>query len=379
MGSFYWPGLRDNDWYSLTTRTGSGASIKLTLNNQSGLDRVHYSWGDYNTLTVALTQPTTSFVAPASITLSATATVATGSVAKVEFYNGTTKLGEDLTAPYSYSWSNVAAGTYTITARATDIAGNTATSESVKIKVNVPQASYGNSPWPIPGKIEFENYDVGGNGYAYNDATVGTQVSPAPAFRTDEDVDIENCTDVGTGYNIGFSTAGEWLEYTVNAAAAGVYSLTLRVACNGDGRTLSLSSNGTDVASNIAIPNTAGWQTWTDVKLEVTLPAGEQVLRFTIGATDYINLNYMTFEGKVTPVTKIPLTRGWNFIGYPLKGSTDLSSALSGIWSNVEEIKNLDSFYSKLNQPFLNSLTKVKWGEGYLVKVDKDCELVWQP
>lgn len=45
MGSVYWPGLRDGDWYSLTRRSGSGSSIRLSLVNASGLDRLHYAWG----------------------------------------------------------------------------------------------------------------------------------------------------------------------------------------------------------------------------------------------------------------------------------------------------------------------------------------------
>jgi hypothetical protein len=45
MGSVYWPGLRDGDWYSLTTKTGTGANIKLSLANQSGLTRLQYAWG----------------------------------------------------------------------------------------------------------------------------------------------------------------------------------------------------------------------------------------------------------------------------------------------------------------------------------------------
>ncbi|HNY32315.1 MAG TPA: hypothetical protein PKO15_15630 [Fibrobacteria bacterium] len=46
MGSFYWPGLRDDDWYSMTTRTGSGSSIELKVSNVSGLARMQYSWTD---------------------------------------------------------------------------------------------------------------------------------------------------------------------------------------------------------------------------------------------------------------------------------------------------------------------------------------------
>ena len=45
MGSVYWPGLRDGDWYSMTTKSGSGSSIKLTVSNASGLARVQYAWG----------------------------------------------------------------------------------------------------------------------------------------------------------------------------------------------------------------------------------------------------------------------------------------------------------------------------------------------
>ena len=46
MGSFYWPGLRDGDWYSMTKRSGEGANIKLEVVNQSGLDRMHMAWSD---------------------------------------------------------------------------------------------------------------------------------------------------------------------------------------------------------------------------------------------------------------------------------------------------------------------------------------------
>jgi hypothetical protein len=45
MGSFFWPGLRDGDWYSMTTKSGSGSDITLSVPNQSGLDRLQYAWG----------------------------------------------------------------------------------------------------------------------------------------------------------------------------------------------------------------------------------------------------------------------------------------------------------------------------------------------
>src|SRR4051812_14542647 len=84
---------------------------------------------------VALTQPTdgATFTPPATVNLAATASDADGSVTKVEFFNGAAKLGEDTTLPYSFTWSGVAAGTYTLTARATDDLGATTSSVASRI------------------------------------------------------------------------------------------------------------------------------------------------------------------------------------------------------------------------------------------------------
>lgn len=79
-----------------------------------------------------------SFSAPASISIQASANDSDGTVSKVEFFAGAVKLGEDTTAPYSYTWSNVAAGSYAITAKATDNAGATTTSSVVAVTVNDP-------------------------------------------------------------------------------------------------------------------------------------------------------------------------------------------------------------------------------------------------
>ena len=101
---------------------------------------------------VTLTQPAdgATFSAPATVNLFATASDTDGTVTKIEFFNGTTKLGEDTTAPYSFAWSGVPAGSYTLTARATDDVGGTATSAASRITVvsntNAPPAVSITSP-----------------------------------------------------------------------------------------------------------------------------------------------------------------------------------------------------------------------------------------
>ncbi|MBC7485369.1 MAG: RICIN domain-containing protein [Cytophagaceae bacterium] len=85
--------------------------------------------------TVTVSSSTTNINGPANITLSATAADADG-ISKVDFYNGTTLLGTDATAPYSYAWSNLAVGTYTVKALATDAKGGVTLSANLTIKVN---------------------------------------------------------------------------------------------------------------------------------------------------------------------------------------------------------------------------------------------------
>src|SRR6185312_4355078 len=69
-----------------------------------------------------------------------------GTVSKVEFFQGTTKLGEDLTSPFAFTWSNVPAASYSLTAKATDNAGAITTSAAVSIVVNTPPSVSITSP-----------------------------------------------------------------------------------------------------------------------------------------------------------------------------------------------------------------------------------------
>ncbi|RAW00603.1 Ig-like domain-containing protein [Pseudochryseolinea flava] len=88
--------------------------------------------------TASITSPANnaSFIAPATITINASAADANGSIATVAFYQGTTLLGTDTSSPYSFTWSNVAVGNYSLTVRATDNQGAVTTSAPVAITVN---------------------------------------------------------------------------------------------------------------------------------------------------------------------------------------------------------------------------------------------------
>ncbi|MCR6639100.1 MAG: Ig-like domain-containing protein [Sporocytophaga sp.] len=241
--------------------------------------------------TVSITAPANNaiFEGGANITFTASTTDADGTVSKVEFYNGTTFLGSATTSPYTYTWEEVSPGTYTITAKATDDRGGIGTSTPVKITVTVPQTPYGGEAWPIPGKIEAENYDLGGSGLAYSDSDEGNR---GEAFRTD-DVDIEASTDVGEGYNIGWTVEGEWLEYTVNVSETGQYNFKVRVAATAAGKTMHIEMNGVNVTGVIKVPNTGDFQEWQTVIIPaISLTAGKQIMKIVFDS-DEINLNYV--------------------------------------------------------------------------------------
>ncbi|MDC0740720.1 glycosyl hydrolase family 8 [Polyangium sp. rjm3] len=107
---------------------------------------------------VSVTAPSNggTFTTPASITIQASASDSDGTVSKVEFFAGAVKLGEDTTAPYAYTWSNVAAGSYAITAKATDNAGASTTSSVVAVTVNDPS-----QPPPVGGGSLSVQYRAG--------------------------------------------------------------------------------------------------------------------------------------------------------------------------------------------------------------------------
>jgi type II secretory pathway pseudopilin PulG len=119
--------------------------VDATIDNSAsnGQDKAFTTWvylrtGANASPTISITQPTdgnSSFTAPASITINTTVSDIDGTVSKVYFYQGATLLGTDTISPYNYTWSSVAAGSYSLTAKATDNDGAVTTSNTVNITV----------------------------------------------------------------------------------------------------------------------------------------------------------------------------------------------------------------------------------------------------
>lgn len=143
----------------------------------------------------------------------------------------------------------------------------------------------------LPGRIQAEDYDIGGQGVAYQDNDIQNITG---AYRSDG-VDIEASGDIDGSFSLGWFDANEWVEYTV-APEAGIYTITVRTAAGeanpGD---LKVKLGGNEIAT-FDIPDTGGPTNWASTTLTgVTLPnGGEQVLRIeTVG--NGINFNWIEF------------------------------------------------------------------------------------
>ena len=280
--------------------------------------------------TVSITSPASGaiFTAPANITINANASDSDGTVSKVDFYQGTTLLGTDTTSPYSFAWNNVAAGSYALKAVATDNLNATATSAVVNVTVNAAgQTPYGGTAWAIPGQIQAENYDVGGEGIAYHDNDTANQ---GGQYRTDG-VDIKTTADAGGGYTVGWLNANEWLEYTVNVAAAGNYTIQARVGTISAGRTFRVEFNGVDKTGWISVPVFGAYDTYGTVSVpNVSLSAGQQVMRMLMGPQDFMDFNWINIVAAANTPPTVSITS-------PANGATFTAPANITINANASD------------------------------------------
>ena len=273
------------------------AQVPINVGDLDYAPLFEYGYGlDYASTTpsVSITTPVDGAAVPAgAVTIAATASDADGSVVRVEFYAGSNYLGEDLSAPYAYTWSDVADGCYTLLAKAIDDQGLSST-DTIDITVGEGcdgQAPYNGAPALIPGVIEAEEFDLGGEGFAYHDVDTSNN---GGAFRSDEGVDIEACSDAGGGYNVGWMAANEWLAYRVKVELAGEYRVDLRVASQNTGGNCHVEFDEVDLTGNINISVSGGWQTWeTTSSAAFELSSGVKTMRFVnADSGDEYNLNH---------------------------------------------------------------------------------------
>jgi hypothetical protein len=112
-------------------------------------------------------------------------------------------------------------------------------------------------------------------------------------YRPTEGVDIEVCSE--GGYDVGWTVAGEWTNYTVNVITAGVYTLQARVSSPSTGSRLHVEMDGVNISGSITVPNTGGWQTYQTMSVTTPgLTTGQHIMRIYMETSGF-NVNYVNF------------------------------------------------------------------------------------
>ncbi len=194
----------------------------------------------------------------------------------------------------------------------------------------IAQTSKAFKPQQIPGKIECEWYDQGGEGVAYHDTDAVNNGSgklnpvngnPLNEFRINEGVDISYSKaddidnnpfnkvprSIGDLY-VGWTVPTEWINYTVEVKKSGTYKIGLLYTANGDGE-ISIDVNGKDATGKMKIASThddkdpIDWRQWHHWNSSasigtIKLKKGKQVLRLHIVSNGNMNFDYLTFTAQ---------------------------------------------------------------------------------
>lgn len=241
---------------------------------------------------VTITAPSNGTEVPAGpVQIDVTATTSAGTILGVQFLANGEVIGSDASSPYSLTW-NATEGCYLLSVIAANTVGGNSSDE---ITIDVGNTCVGDPylgfPAAIPGLVEAENYDNGGEGVAYQDCDSSNE---GGAYRPNEGVDIEQAS--GSNYNVGWMCDGEWINYAVDVAQSGYYKVAARVASNTAGGAFALEFDGIDRTGDITAPGTGGWQIWTQVVATMQLSAGIQEMRFVnkSGSGEF-NIDHLIF------------------------------------------------------------------------------------
>jgi len=222
-----------------------------------------------------------------------TVAVTGGTPTSISFYDGDSLIGTTNQLPYQLNAGNLQVGKHNFYARIYDGA-NFNISNLVTVIVGE-QLPYSGVPIAIPGTFDAAHYDIfeggNGNGIAYQDLSVKNQGN----FRLNESVDAATVTNEGN--TVGWISAGEWLEYTVNVQQPGNYTMTFRYASgnNAGGGPMRIESDGVLAKSGITVNSSGNWNIWTTKTVtDVPLKGGQQVLRIFFEQGEF-NLGRVTF------------------------------------------------------------------------------------
>lgn len=210
--------------------------------------------------------------------------------------------------------------------------------------------SFGETPIAIPGIIEVENYDKGGQGIAYSD---NDKPNNGNQYRTEENVDVETCST--GGYNVGWTNGGEWMEYTVQVAESGNYTTKFVVASPDGNAKVHLALENKDITGSVNIPSTGGWQTYANVvKTGISLTEGTHIIQ-CFEETGGFNIDKIIFEKETKTAIKSLENTEHGIELFPNPATTSVAIRYSG---RIQPSATI-SIYNFIGREFIPRFTRL--------------------
>jgi GH35 family endo-1,4-beta-xylanase len=226
-------------------------------------------------------------------TIKAKAYTEKDTIAKISLYVNDSLLSESTETSLELNWTPAVAGNFTFTMKVLNSADSMIFEKSCVVKAYEPSTPFNEAPIVLPGIVEAEDFDKGANGVAYSDSD---DKNEGGKYRPDSGVDIDG--NETSGYVIGWTNSGEWLEYTVNIEEEQLMVWSARVAAGKSGAAFRIYLDETDITGKVNVPQTdaGSWSVYVEVKgrTKVAIPVGTHKLRLVI-ESQYGNIDKITF------------------------------------------------------------------------------------
>lgn len=228
-------------------------------------------------------------------------------IAKMLVYVNDVLLIDSTASSLELKWKPTVAGTYTFKLKVLNGADSILFEKTCTAKAYVPSTPFKTVPIALPGILEAENFDKGANGVAYSDTD---DKNDGGKYRTDVGVDIGSIAT--NEYFVGWTTAGEWLDYTVKVEESQLMAWSAKVSSAMTGASIRIYMGNTDITGNIPVPQSANsdWSVYNEVKgrTKVAMPVGTYKLRLVIESSS-CNIDKVTFTAVSTGVDNLQVDK----------------------------------------------------------------------
>lgn len=184
----------------------------------------------------------------------------------------------------------------------------------------------GQTPYPgsnapnLPTTLEVENFDNGGEGVAYHE-NFGNTSSGVYRSNPVESVDVQARSTASNGYAVFEASAGEWLEYTINASNAGIYDIDVAYASKFNNGKFHVEIDGIDVTGQMTANSTGNWRTFQTLsKTGVSISAGQHIVRLAFDSNSPNSCNCVV--GNFDKIQFKTSTASSNVIWQDIQGTT---------------------------------------------------------